>query len=76
MLKSSLCYYSDSYILVRGTIGITRHRNENASKRVVERNNGVIFKMCAPFRDCISEINNTQINNVKYIAVVMLMYLI
>ena len=23
-----------------------------------ERNNGVIFKNCAPFTDCISEINN------------------
>ena len=32
MLKSSLCYYSDAYILVRGTIRITRHRNDYTAK--------------------------------------------
>ena len=34
----------------------------------------VIFKNCDPFTDCISKINNTQVNNVKYIDIVMLMY--
>ena len=36
----------------------------------------VVFKNCAPFTDCISisEINNTQIDNVKYIDVIMPMY--
>ena len=33
-----------------------------------------MFKNCAPFTDCISEINNTQIDNAKYIDVVMPMY--
>ena len=36
--------------------------------------NDVVFKNCAPFTDCISEINNTQIDNAKGINVVMLMY--
>ena len=36
--------------------------------------NEVFFKNCAPFTDCISEINNTQIGNAKDIDVVMLMY--
>ena len=36
--------------------------------------NDVVFKNCAPFTDCISEINNTQIDNAKDINVVMLMY--
>ena len=31
-----------------------------AAKQLDERNEGVIFKNCAPFTDCISEINNTQ----------------
>ena len=31
---------------------------------------GVIFKNCATFTDCISEINNTQIDNEKEIDVV------
>ena len=32
---------------------------------------GVIFKNCAPFTDCISEINNNQIHNAKDIDVAM-----
>ena len=31
----------------------------------------VVFKNCAPFTDCISEINNTQIDNAKDIVVLM-----
>ena len=34
----------------------------------------VIFKNCTPFTDCISEINNTQVDNGKYIDIVMPMY--
>ena len=37
-------------------------------------NKSLIFKNCAPFTDCISEINNTQVDNVKDIHVVMPMY--
>ena len=47
---------------------------------VVERaaandiNKTVIFKNCAPFTDCISKINNAQVDNAKDIDIVMLMY--
>ena len=34
----------------------------------------VVFKNCAPFTNCISEMNNTQIDNAKDIDVVMLMH--
>ena len=34
----------------------------------------VLFKNFTPFTDCISEINNRQIDNSKYIDVEMLMY--
>ena len=74
MLRSRLCDYSDAYILVSGTVTITGARADDATKRLDERNKVVIFKNCAPFTDCISEINNTQIDNVKYIDVVMPMY--
>ena len=37
-------------------------------------NIGVIFKKSAPFTDYISEINNTQIDNARYIDVIMPMY--
>ena len=71
VLRSSLCDYSDTYILISGTITITRTGADDTARRLDERNKGVIFKTCAPFIDCISEINNTQIDNAKYIAFVM-----
>ena len=40
-------------------------------------NNGnekVVFKNCAPFTDCMSEINNTQIGNAKHVDVIMPLY--
>ena len=39
-----------------------------------DRNLNVIFKNCAQFTDCISEINNTEIDHAKDIHVVMPMY--
>ena len=69
MLKSSLCDYSDAYILVKGTIAVN-----NIAAAVNNANKKVIFKNCAPFTNCISEINNTQIDNAKDIDIVMPMY--
>ena len=74
MVRSSLCDCCDTYILVRGTITITGVGADDAAKRLDRRNKWVIFKNCAPFTDCISEINNTQIDNAKYINVVMAIY--
>ena len=74
MLRSSLYNHNDAYILVSGTITITGAEADNEAKRLDERNKGVIFKNCAPFTDWISEINNTQIDNAKYIDIVMPMY--
>ena len=74
MLRSSLCDYSDTYILESGTITITGAVADDAAKQLDERNKGVVFKNCAPFTDCISEINNTQLDDAKYIGVVMPVY--
>ena len=49
MLKSSLCDYSDAYILVKGTITITGAGGDAAARQADERDKGVIFKNCAPF---------------------------
>ena len=69
ILRSNLCDYSDAYILVSGTITVAEVATGGG-------NNGiqVVFKNCAPFTNCISEINNTQIENAKNIDVVMPMY--
>ena len=74
MLKSSLCDYSDAYILVKGTITIAGAGDGAADRHADERDKGVAFKNCAPFTNCISEINNTQVDNAKDIDIVMPMY--
>ena len=74
MLRSNLCDYADADILVKETITITGAGNDDAAKRLDERNKGVIFKNCAPFTKCISRINNTDIDNAQDIDIVMPMY--
>ena len=71
MLKSSLCDYSDAYILVKGTISINKTAAQGAANNT---NKKAIFKNCAPFTNCISEINNTQIDTAKDIDIAMPMY--
>ena len=67
-------WHTDAYILVKGTITITRARDDAAARRADERDKCVIFKNCAPFIKCISKINDTEINNAQDIDIVMLMY--
>ena len=74
MLKSSLCDYSDAYILVKGTTTINGRGADAAARQADERDKGVAFKNCAPFTNCVSEINNTQVDNAKDIDIVMPMY--
>ena len=74
VLKSTLCDYSDAYILVKGKITITGAGDDAAARQADERDKGVPFKNCAPFTNCISEINNTQIDNAKDIDIVMPLY--
>ena len=73
MLRFNLCDYADAYILVKGTITIASAGDDDAAKRLDERNKGVIFKNCAPFTKCISIINNTEIDNAQDIDIVMSM---
>ena len=67
VLKLRLCDYSDPYILLSGSVTITGAGADDAVRRVGKRN-------CAPFIDRISEINNTQIDNTKYIDFAMPIY--
>ena len=72
MLRSSLCDYSDAYILLKGNIAV--NNTAGAGTAANNTNKKVIFKNCSPFINCISKINNTQIDNVEYIDTVMPMY--
>ena len=59
MLKSRLCDYRNAFIPVSETITIAEQEGEHPNNN----NKEVVSKNCAPFIDCISEINNTQIDN-------------
>ena len=72
MLKSSLCNYSDAYILVKGKITVNNTAAADADAN--NTNKKVIFKNCASFTECISRINNTQVDDAKCIDIIMLMY--
>ena len=74
MLRSNLCDYADTYILVKGTITITGAGNDDAAKQADERDKGITFKNCAPFTKCISGINNTDKDKAQDIDIVMPMY--
>ena len=56
-IESSLCNYSDAYILVTGNIAVTR-TIAAAGDNSIPRNQPlaaatqVAFKNCAPFKDC------------------------
>ena len=53
---------------------ITGARDNAAARQADERHKGVIFKNCAPFINCKSEINNTEIDNAKDIDIVIPMH--
>ena len=69
MLRSSLCDYGDAYILAKGTITVN-----NTAAAANNTNKKVVLKNCAQFPNCISKINNTQIDSAEYIDIVMPMY--
>ena len=69
ILISSLCDYNDDYILAKGNI--TVNNTAPADAYANNTNRKVIFKNCSPFTNYISEINSTQVDNAKYIDIVM-----
>ena len=62
-LESNICDYSDAYILVTGNITATPN---NAASQVV-------FKNCAPFEKCRTEINETFVDEAEHINITMLL---
>ena len=60
ILKSNLCDYSDAYINVKGTM---TSPNTGTPAALNNRNIKVVFKICPPLNNYISEINNTQVDN-------------
>ena len=63
-IESSLSDYSDVYILVTGNITATPYNGITQ----------VVFKNCAPFKDCRTEINDTFVDYANFINIIMPMY--
>ena len=67
MLRSDLCDYGNAYIVVKETITVEGDNDEKRNKKLTFKNN-------APFRSCISKINNTFIDSAEDIDIVTPMY--
>ena len=65
ILKSILCDYNNTYILLRGNITVIGH---------VTQVTQVAFKNCAPFTKHITRIGGTIIDDAEDLDLVMLMY--
>ena len=65
-LESSLCVYSDAYILVTKSITVEGADN-NTTK--------IAFKNCVPFGKCRTEINDTLIDTAEHINIVWFEYI-
>ena len=74
MLKSSLCDYSDVYILVKKTKTVVQVGATAVAKKLDRNDKQVILKNCASFTDCLSDINNTKLVYPKELDAVMSMY--
>ena len=61
-------WYSDAYIVVKGTVTVEGDHDAKT------RNKKLTFKNNAPFRSLISKINNTFIDNAEDLDIVMPMY--
>ena len=68
MLRSNLCYYSDAYISVNGTITVTGNNQRD------RQNRPLILKNNAPFISCIRRINGELIEDEDDLDIVMPMY--
>ena len=61
LIMSDLCIYTDAYILVKKTITVPNTETSDAAANNTSKK--IIFKNCAPFINCITQINKTQVND-------------
>ena len=59
---------------MKGTITIAGEENHGATKQTESRVKAVIFKNCAAFTDCITEIDNRRVDNIKNLVQMIPMY--
>ena len=66
--------FSNAYLIVKGIIAVAWQEADAAAIAADRNDKQAIIENCAPFTDCISGINNTQVDNAKNLDVVMLVY--
>ena len=75
MLRSNLCDYSDTYILVKGTITVTALGANNGANNIRDKKNRpLILKNNAPFVSCITRINDELIEDAHDLDIFIPMY--
>ena len=72
--ESSLCDYCDVYVLVTGNISVKRRNAADTDDIALGAITQVIFKNCAPFKKCRTEINETFVDETDCINITMPMY--
>ena len=81
--ESSLCDYSDAYILVTRNITVTKlvaaiagscAGTQPQRKQRLTAATRVAYKNCAPFKNCRTEINDTFVDYADFINITMPMY--
>ena len=73
-IESSLCDYSDAYILVAGNISVKRRNAADTADIALGAITQVAFKNCPPFEKCRTEINETFIDETDFVNITMPMY--
>ena len=64
-----LCNCSDAYVLVKETIAVPNTAGDTAVNNTNKKEN---FVNCASFTSCITQVNNTQVDNAEDIDIIML----
>ena len=73
-ILSSLCDYSDAYILVTVAVFVKRRNTAHTGDIALNAVTQVAFKNCAPFKDCRTEVNDTIVDYADFINIAMPMY--
>ena len=81
-IESSLCDYSDGYILVTGNITVTRTiaaaaaaaEDDPQRKQPLNAATQIIFKNCAPFEKCSTQIDGALVDEMDFINITMPLY--
>ena len=72
--ESSICDYSNAYILVTGDIAVKRRNAADTAHIALDAIIQAAFKNCVPFEKCLTEIDGTLVDEANFINITMPMY--